>query len=89
MPSFTHLVALLAFVPFIAAAPAASACTGTIASLDDVSAAVKCKTVVINAFTVPAGKTFDLPLLDGTTVTMSTSFYLSARPSWLTRRVCT
>ncbi|EIW55930.1 endo-polygalacturonase PG1 [Trametes versicolor FP-101664 SS1] len=71
MPSYTHLVALLAFVPFIAAAPAASACTGTIASLDDVSAAVKCKTVVINAFTVPAGKTFDLPLLDGTTVTMN------------------
>lgn len=81
MPSFTHLVALLAFVPFIAAAPAASACTGTIASLDDVSAAVKCKTVVINAFTVPAGKTFDLPLLDGTTVTMSTSFPSSARPT--------
>lgn len=73
MPSFTHLVALLAFVPFIAAAPAASDCTGTIASLDDVSAAVKCKTVVINAFTVPAGKTFDLPLQDGTTVTMRMS----------------
>ncbi|KAI0634992.1 endo-polygalacturonase PG1 [Trametes polyzona] len=70
MPSFLRFVSLLAFVPFIAAVPAASDCTGTIASLDDVSAAVKCKTVNIKGFTVPAGKTFDLPLQDGTTVNM-------------------
>ncbi|KAI0703008.1 endo-polygalacturonase PG1 [Cytidiella melzeri] len=49
----------------------AAACTGTIASLDDVAAAVKCTTVVINAFTVPAGEEFTLSLATGTTVTMN------------------
>ncbi|KAH0835447.1 hypothetical protein J3R83DRAFT_9080 [Lanmaoa asiatica] len=43
-------------------------CVGTISSLSDVSAAVQCTTVNINAFTVPAGKTFSLDLLQGTTV---------------------
>ncbi|KAG2032936.1 glycoside hydrolase family 28 protein [Suillus americanus] len=54
----------------IAAVTAASSnsCTGTISSLNDVSSAIKCTTVNINAFTVPAGKTFELQLLDGTTV---------------------
>ncbi|KAI0746570.1 endo-polygalacturonase PG1 [Daedaleopsis nitida] len=71
MTAFLRLVALVAFVPFIVtAAPAASDCTGTISSLDDVAAAVKCTTVNINSFTVPAGKTFDLSLADGTTVNM-------------------
>ena len=70
MALFLRLAALVAFVPFIVAAPAASDCTGTIASLDDVAAAVKCTTVNINSFTVPAGKTFDIKLLDGTTVNM-------------------
>ncbi|KAF8838224.1 glycoside hydrolase family 28 protein [Paxillus ammoniavirescens] len=45
-----------------------SNCTGTISSLSDVSTAVKCTTVNINAFTVPAGRTFKLNLLSGTTV---------------------
>lgn len=49
---------------------AATACTGTISSLDDVSDAVKCTTVNINSFTVPAGETFSLSLEDGTTVNM-------------------
>ncbi|KAI0711539.1 endo-polygalacturonase PG1 [Earliella scabrosa] len=70
MAGFLRLAALLAFVPFIVAAPAATDCTGTISSLDDVAAAVKCTTVNINSFTVPAGKTFDIKLLDGTTVNM-------------------
>ncbi|KAI0777508.1 endo-polygalacturonase PG1 [Trametes elegans] len=70
MFALVRLAALLAFVPFIAAAPAAGDCTGTISSLDDVSAAVKCKTVNINSFTVPAGKTFNLDLADGTTVNL-------------------
>lgn len=53
----------------IAAVTAAnSSCVGTISSLNDVSSAIKCTTVNINAFTVPAGKTFELQLLDGTTV---------------------
>ncbi len=43
-------------------------CTGTIASLSDVSAAVACTTVNINSFTVDAGKTFELDLASGTTV---------------------
>lgn len=59
---------------------AASACTGSISSLDDVAAAVKCTTVNINSFTVPAGVTFDLSLLSGTTVNMRTSFYRRDNP---------
>ncbi|KAG8973832.1 hypothetical protein FRB90_009873 [Tulasnella sp. 427] len=43
-------------------------CTGTISSLDDVSAAIACTTININSFTVPAGKTFLLNLASGTTV---------------------
>ncbi|KAF8523677.1 endo-polygalacturonase PG1 [Hysterangium stoloniferum] len=45
-----------------------SECTGTISSLSDVSNAVKCMTVNINGFTV--SKTFDLALIDGTTVNL-------------------
>ena len=48
-----------------------SSCVGTISSLDDVAAAVKCTTVNINSFIVPAGKTFDLSLAAGTTVNLS------------------
>ncbi|KAJ7778363.1 polygalacturonase [Mycena metata] len=47
---------------------AAHACTGTISSLTDVAAAVLCTTININSFTVPAGQTFTLALLAGTTV---------------------
>ncbi|KAJ7594578.1 polygalacturonase [Mycena floridula] len=46
------------------------ACTGTISSLADVTAAVACTTVNINSFTVPAGQGFTLNLLTGTTVNM-------------------
>lgn len=49
-------------------ATSSSSCIGTISSLNDVSSAIKCTTVNINAFTVPAGQTFELQLLDGTTV---------------------
>lgn len=52
---------------------ASSACTGTISSMSDVSSAVKCTTVNINSFTVPAGETLNLDLEDGTTVNMSMS----------------
>lgn len=38
--------------------------------MSDVSAAVKCTTVNINSFTVPAGETFNLSLEDNTTVNM-------------------
>ncbi|KAJ3969390.1 pectin lyase fold/virulence factor [Lentinula raphanica] len=46
-------------------------CTGTIASLSDVSAAQECTTVIINEFTVDAGETFTLNPADGATVTMA------------------
>ncbi|KAF8596697.1 endo-polygalacturonase PG2 [Ceratobasidium sp. AG-I] len=62
--------ALLAIPALVAAAPAGKRCTGTIASLNDVAAAQKCTTININAFTVPAGKTFELSLISGTTVNM-------------------
>ncbi|KZV76832.1 glycoside hydrolase family 28 protein [Peniophora sp. CONT] len=45
-----------------------SDCTGTISSLSDVSAAVKCTTINVNGFSVPAGSSFTLNLLSGTTV---------------------
>jgi polygalacturonase len=48
-----------------------TACTGAISSLDDVDDAVKCTTVNINSFTVPAGKQFNLDLTSGTTVNLS------------------
>ncbi|KAG1828202.1 glycoside hydrolase family 28 protein [Suillus variegatus] len=58
---------LVAGITAVAAA-SSSSCVGTISSLDDVSSAIQCTTVNINAFTVPGGKTFELQLLDGTTV---------------------
>ena len=45
----------------------------TVSSLSDVSAAVKCTTVNIEAFTVPAGETFNLELASNTVVNMRTS----------------
>ncbi|CCO28778.1 polygalacturonase [Rhizoctonia solani AG-1 IB] len=64
-------IALFALpLALVAAAPAGKRCTGTISSLDDVAAAQKCTTININAFTVPAGKTFALSCLSGATVNM-------------------
>jgi galacturan 1,4-alpha-galacturonidase len=53
--------------------PAAKRCTGTIASLDDVASAQKCATVNIKSFTVPAGKTFELDLVDNAVVNVRES----------------
>jgi len=68
MLSWTVLALL---VPYVVAAPASSDCTGTISSLDDVTDAVECTTVNVNSFTVPAGETFTLSLLSGTTVNIN------------------
>ncbi|CCO28777.1 hypothetical protein BN14_02775 [Rhizoctonia solani AG-1 IB] len=62
--------AALAFAPILAVATPVSRCTGTIASLNDVANAQKCTTITIKGFTVPAGKTFELSLLDNTVVNM-------------------
>lgn len=68
-PAMLSSFAFFSFATVIAATSVArSNCVGTISSLDDVSNAVACTTVNINAFTVPAGKTLELNLLDGTTV---------------------
>ena len=69
MSTFIRLTALFVFARAIFAAPAAD-CTGDISSLDDVADAVKCSTVNIHSFTVPAGKTLDLKLATGATVNM-------------------
>ncbi|CUA74723.1 polygalacturonase [Rhizoctonia solani] len=61
---------VVALWPLLAVAAPAATCVGTIASLNDVATAQGCNTVNIKAFTVPAGKTFDLSLLSGTTVNM-------------------
>ncbi|TFK44204.1 polygalacturonase [Crucibulum laeve] len=61
----------LALLSLAGAAFASSACTGTINSLSDVTAAVACTTVNLNSFTVPGGQALTLSLLDGTTVNMN------------------
>lgn len=53
--------------------PATKRCTGTIASLDDVAAAQRCATINIEPFTVPAGKTFELDLVDNAVVNVRES----------------
>ncbi|KIM55125.1 glycoside hydrolase family 28 protein [Scleroderma citrinum Foug A] len=64
---------LVSLFTFSAARPSSTkrSCVGEISSLSDVSSAVKCTTVNINSFTVPAGETFSLNLLDGTTVNVN------------------
>ncbi|BGP43282.1 hypothetical protein JCM10449v2_007311 [Rhodotorula kratochvilovae] len=54
----------------LARVPSTARCTGTIALLNDVAASVKCATVNIKSFTVPAGKTFELDLADGAVVNL-------------------
>ena len=63
----------LGALAFLSGTRAASDCTATINSLDDVSAAKSCTTVNINGFTVPAGEGFSLSLAKGTTVNLSRS----------------
>ncbi|KAJ3558168.1 hypothetical protein NM688_g1085 [Phlebia brevispora] len=63
-------LALLAPAGTLGAALAGSDCTGTISSFDDVSDAVKCTTVIINSFTVPAGETLNIKLADNAIVNM-------------------
>ncbi|PAV18635.1 endo-polygalacturonase PG1 [Pyrrhoderma noxium] len=61
----------LGALAFLSGTRAASDCTATINSLDDVSAAKSCTTVNINGFTVPAGEGFSLSLAKGTTVNLN------------------
>ena len=61
-----------------APSPRSSECTGTISSINDVDSAVECTTITINSFTVPAGETFTLDLIDGTTVNMGKFAFFSA-----------
>jgi polygalacturonase len=71
MYSFLALLSLFNLAKAVSQATSSrrsSNCVGTISSLSDVSAAVQCTTVNINTFTVPAGKTFSLNLLQGTIV---------------------
>jgi polygalacturonase len=71
-----HLYSFLVIMRLLLAeaAPQSQTCTGTIASLNDVAAAVKCTTININGFTVPAGQTFKLALASGTLVNLRTHF---------------
>ncbi|CAE6415747.1 unnamed protein product [Rhizoctonia solani] len=80
MLSTTAALSLLSLASTLLASPApAKRCTGTISSLDDVAAAIKCTTIRgariftlinINAFTVPAGETFQLDAPTGATVNL-------------------
>ncbi|CAE6436538.1 unnamed protein product [Rhizoctonia solani] len=67
MISVATAISLLSVAPAIRAAPARR-CTGTISSLDDVADAVKCSTINIESFTVPAGETFSISAPDGATI---------------------
>ncbi|KAF8608752.1 endo-polygalacturonase PG1 [Ceratobasidium sp. AG-I] len=67
MISVLSLSALSLLWPAVARA---QACVGSISSIDDVAAAVKCQTVNINAFTVPPNVTLNLSLLENATVNM-------------------
>ncbi|KAG8951553.1 hypothetical protein FRC04_005839, partial [Tulasnella sp. 424] len=69
-PSSLLFATFLALTVSATASPASKRCTGTIASLDDVAAAIKCTTINISSFTVPGGSTFDLELASGTTVNL-------------------
>ncbi|KAG8215654.1 glycoside hydrolase [Butyriboletus roseoflavus] len=58
-----------------------TSCVGTISSLSDVDAAVQCTTVNVYGFTVPAGQTFSLDLLRGSTVNILGDFQFGNK-SW-------
>ncbi|KAB5591987.1 hypothetical protein CTheo_4573 [Ceratobasidium theobromae] len=60
---------LLALTPAMLATPV-ERCTGSISSLNDVTEAIKCTTININSFTVPAGKTFQIDAPSGATVNL-------------------
>ncbi|KAF8705181.1 Glycosyl hydrolases family 28, partial [Rhizoctonia solani] len=69
MRSTATTFSLLSLAPALFASPV-ERCTGTISSLDDVANAIKCTTININSFTVPAGKTFQLDAPSGATVNL-------------------
>ncbi|KAF9568222.1 endo-polygalacturonase PG1 [Agrocybe pediades] len=77
-----NLSALLAFAHLAFFSTAASAaCVGTINSLNDVAAAVKCTAVNLNSFTVPGGQALTLSLATGTTVNMNGDIFFGNK-SW-------
>ena len=55
---------------------------GMVLTSTDVANAVKCTTVTLNGFTVPAKKTLTLNLATGTTVTMSECPIFRTRSSY-------
>ncbi|KAF9050180.1 endo-polygalacturonase PG1 [Panaeolus papilionaceus] len=67
--SLFSILSALALIEF--ASSASAPCVGTISSLDDVADAVKCTTVNLNSFVVPAGQGLTLSLVTGTTVNMN------------------
>ncbi|PPQ65450.1 hypothetical protein CVT26_000102 [Gymnopilus dilepis] len=64
-----------------AAGLASAACSATINSLSDVASAVKCTSITLNGFTVPAGQALTLSLATGTTLTMNGDI-LFGNKSW-------
>ncbi|EIN11876.1 endo-polygalacturonase [Punctularia strigosozonata HHB-11173 SS5] len=76
---FSRAMSTLVFIGLAAAAT--TPCVGTVSSLDDVGAAVKCTTVNINGFTVPAGEGFTLSLASGSTVNLNGDI-LFGNKSW-------
>ncbi|KAF8971150.1 polygalacturonase [Flammula alnicola] len=65
------MISILSALLLSGATLANAACSATISSLADVAAAVKCTSITLNGFTVPAGQGLTLSLATGTTVTMN------------------
>ena len=66
-----HVFALFALISASPTRKRGADCTSTVDSIDDASSVGDCTTVVINAFTVPAGETLTLDFADGSTVSVS------------------
>ncbi|KAF8187456.1 endo-polygalacturonase PG1 [Pholiota molesta] len=65
------MISIVSVLLLAGATVANAACSATISSLADVAAAVKCTSITLNGFTVPAGSGLTLSLASGTTVTMA------------------
>jgi len=83
MANLYRLVPLGLIVGSLVSQAMGASCTASISSLNDVSAAVGCNNIQINAFTVPAGKTFDLSsLASNTAVTLKGNVVFASGSYW-------
>ncbi|KAF9479057.1 polygalacturonase [Pholiota conissans] len=75
------MISVISVLLLAGATVANAACSATISSLSDVAAAVKCTSITLNGFTVPAGQGLTLSLASGTTVNMAGDIFFGNQ-SW-------